>query len=210
MDQTFFVLEIIGIIAFAISGAMKAVDKHSDIFGVILLGVVAALGGGVIRDVLLGNTPPMMFVNYEYLLVAVATSIGVFTFVYINNRQYYSKVALIEQVNNIFDAIGLGVFTISGMNTAISCGYVDNAFFVIFLGMTTGIGGGMLRDVLVKEMPFVLTRRIYAVASLIGGSCYYVLHTMGYHYSAIFIGIGMIFIIRLLATIFRWNLPRIR
>jgi len=210
MNQTFFVLEIIGIVAFAISGAMKAVDKRSDIFGVLFLGSVTALGGGVTRDLLLGNTPPTMFLHYEYLFFAIISSLCVFVFVYRNAQSYYSRVGLIEQINNIFDAIGLGVFTVSGINTAIALGYGDNAFFVIFLGMTTGIGGGMIRDILVNEMPFVLRKRIYAVASLIGGTLYYLLQLADLHVLAIVFGAGSIFVIRVLATIFRWNLPRIK
>ena len=151
-----------------------------------------------------------MFRNYIYLIFAVATCLLTFIVAVILKRRFTENLNIIDKVNNVFDAVGLGVFTVVGMNVAINSGYADNAFFVIFLGMTTGYGGGILRDVIVSEVPFVLKKRIYAVASIAGGILYYVLHitlSLGEVVSAV-AGIVLIFALRLLASVFKWDLPR--
>lgn len=210
MDTLIFVLEIIGTCAFAVSGAVSAITKRFDIFGVLFSGVITALGGGTIRDLLLGNTPPAMFSNYVYLIFAVTTGLLTFIVAKILNSKFSENIVVIDKINNIFDAAGLGVFTVVGMNVAIKSGFADNSFFVIFLGMTTGCGGGILRDILMGEIPFVLTKRIYAVASIAGGIMYYVLHisfSLGEFLSALS-GIALIFLLRILASVFRWDLPK--
>lgn len=210
MDTMILVLELIGTCAFAISGAVLAITKRFDIFGVLFSGVITSLGGGTIRDLLLGNTPPAMFRNYIYLIFAAATSVLTFIVAKILNSKFSQNITFIDKINNIFDAAGLGVFTVVGMNVAIKSGYADNAFFVIFLGMTTGCGGGILRDIIMGEIPFVLTKRIYAVASITGGVLYYILHisfNLGEFSSAVF-GIILIFALRILASVFRWDLPK--
>ena len=123
--------------------------------------------------------------------------------------KYVNNIQVIDTINNIFDAAGLGAFTITGAKVAMSMGYTDNSFFVIFLGMVTGVGGGILRDLMIGEIPFILRKRIYAVASLLGGCVYYVLLSKDVaDMTAAFIGIGIVFGLRMLATIFRWNLPK--
>lgn len=210
MDGIFFALEIVGTVAFAVSGAMAAMHKHLDIFGVLFCGIVTALGGGVIRDTLLGNLPPAMFRSYSYLIAAVITGIVTFIIASILNSRFETKAAAIDRVNNIFDAIGLGVFTVAGINLAANSGYGENAFFAIFLGMTTGCGGGILRDICIREIPFVFSKRVYAVASLFGGCIYYLMHI---YFDlngvlSVMCGIGAVFILRLLASVFRWDLPK--
>ena len=210
MDGIFFALEIVGTVAFAVSGAMAAMHKHLDIFGVLFCGIVTALGGGVIRDTLLGNLPPAMFRSYSYLIAAVITGIVTFIIASILNSRFETKAAAIDRVNNIFDAIGLGVFTVAGINLAANSGYGENAFFVIFLGMTTGCSGGILRDICIREIPFVFSKRVYAVASLFGGCIYYLMHI---YFDlngvlSVICGIGTVFILRLLASVFRWDLPK--
>lgn len=210
MDTMILVLEIIGTCAFAISGAVLGITKRFDIFGVVFSATITALGGGTIRDILLGNLPPAMFKNYIYLIFAVATSVLTFTIARILKSKFSENLVIIDKVNNIFDALGLGVFTVVGMNVAINSGYAENAFFVIFLGMTTGCGGGILRDVIVSEVPFVLRKRIYAVASIAGGILYYVLHiTLSVNeIISTIAGIVLIFTLRLLASVFKWDLPK--
>ena len=210
MDTMLLVLELIGTCAFAISGAVLGITKRFDIFGVIFSGIITALGGGTIRDLLLGNLPPAMFRNYIYLIFAVATCLLTFIIASILKNKFSENIVVIDKVNNIFDAIGLGVFTIVGMNVAINCGFSDNFYFVVFLGMTTGCGGGILRDVIVSEVPFVLKKRVYAVASIAGGIAYYVMYIMlqqGVVLSAV-VGITLIFVLRILASLFKWDLPR--
>ncbi len=210
MDTMLLVLELIGTCAFAISGAVLGITKRFDIFGVIFSGIITALGGGTIRDILLGNLPPAMFKNYIYLIFAVATCLFTFIIASILKNKFSENIVVIDKVNNIFDAIGLGVFTIVGMNVAINSGFSDNFFFVVFLGMTTGCGGGILRDVIVSEVPFVLKKRVYAVASIAGGISYYVMYIMleqGVIISSV-VGIALIFALRILASVFKWDLPR--
>lgn len=210
METMILVLEIIGTCAFAISGAVIGIKKRFDIFGVLLVGIITALGGGTIRDMLLGNLPPAMFRNYIYLIFAVATCVLTFVIASILKNKFSENIAVIDKVNNVFDAVGLGVFTIVGINIAINSGFSDNAFFVIFLGMTTGCGGGILRDVIISEVPFVLNKRIYAVASLAGGLLYYLLYvtfSLG-DVIPVIAGILLIFALRILASVFRWDLPK--
>ncbi len=209
MDEVLFVLELIGAAAFAVSGAMAAIEKRADIFGVLFLAVTTALGGGVIRDVLIGRIPPVMFVSYWYLLISVAAALAVFIDAYLRSEKYKLHLDKLDAVNNIFDAIGLAVFTVSGMNAAMPVS--DNIILVLFVGMCTGVGGGMLRDVMTNTMPKVLRKRVYAVASLLGGGLYYAMYALGANQLAS-IGCGMllIFALRLFATIYKWNLPSVK
>lgn len=210
MDSFIFTLEIIGTCAFAVSGAVVSIIKRLDLFGVLFCGLITALGGGVIRDILLSNLPPAMFCNYIYAFFAVGTALATFIFARIARTSFETRAEDIDRINNIFDAVGLGVFTIVGINIALSMGYTDNPFFVIFLGMTTGCGGGLLRDILVREVPFILTKKIYAIASILGGVLYYILVTelRCDSFFAVLIGIVFIVALRLLSTFFRWDLPK--
>lgn len=210
MEQFIFILEIIGTCAFAVSGAVVSIKKRLDIFGVLFCGIITALGGGVTRDILLGNLPPAMFSNYIYAFFAVGSALLTFLFARHAKASFEIKADTIDKINNIFDAIGLGVFTVVGINIALSMGYNGNPFFVVFLGMTTGCGGGLLRDILVREVPFILTEKIYAIASLFGGILYYLLVSFfGFdEFLSVIIGIAVIVIVRLVSSILRWDLPK--
>ena len=209
MDELIYALEIIGAAAFAVSGAMAALEREADIFGVIFLAVVTALGGGVIRDLLLGVTPPKMFVSYVYLAVAAVAALVVFADAYIRREKYRKHRDKLDSINNMFDAVGLAVFTVSGMNTAMQ--QSDNVLLILVLGMSTGVGGGMLRDMMINKMPKVLRKRVYAVASLLGGGVYYGLFALGVHETiAAVAGMVVIIALRVLATVYKWNLPAIR
>ena len=166
MDSVFFVLEIIGTVAFAVSGAMIAMHKKMDIFGVVILGLTTAVGGGVIRDIILGITPPATFVNPVYALVAVGTSLIVFLpFVQkliVHERKIYEILLLFT------DSIGLGVFSVMGVKTAYSQSSEYGLFLLIFVGVITGVGGGILRDLFAGNTPFIFVKHFYACASLIG------------------------------------------
>lgn len=138
-------------------------------FGVIVLGVTTAVGGGAIRDVILGIVPPAMFQNPIYTLVATITSCVVFLILYLkkellqgHNRETYDKIML------VMDSIGLGIFTVVGVNTGISHGYVNYMFLLVFLGTITGVGGGLLRDIMAGVPPYILVKHIYACASIVG------------------------------------------
>lgn len=209
INFVFQVCEWIGTAAFAVSGAMVAIDKGTDLFGVLLLAVVTALGGGTLRDVLIGHFPPRMFSNFHYVLLSVLCALAVFVIARIFKEKYVAKERLIEQINNVFDAVGLGVFAVSGARIGMEAGFESNVFLVTFLGMTTAVGGGMLRDVLIQEIPFVLKKRVYAVAAIAGALSYALLVRAGIYAPAAYgLGCMVTTLLRLLATVFRWNLPR--
>lgn len=214
MDKVILAFELIGTVSFSISGAICATKKNLDIFGTIFCAIITALGGGVFRDTLLGILPPMMFTNYIYLLVALIVAILTFIIVLIINKTKINIKGniIITYVNHILDAIGLAVFTIVGINIAISKGFSQNAFFVIFLGTATGCGGGILRDVVLSEIPLIFSKRVYALASVFGGTLYWLLlnYNIVNDTVAMVAGILSIFIVRLLSIIFRWNLPHVK
>lgn len=209
MELFIFIFEIIGTAAFAVSGAMVAVDKRTDIFGVLFLAIITALGGGTLRDMIIGHFPPRMFTNYHYLLMAAVCAVTVFVLARIYKDRYVRSEKLIEQINNIFDAIGLGIFAVSGARIGMEAGFGDNLFLVVFLGTTTAIGGGMLRDMLLNQVPFVLRKYVYAVAAIAGALCYALLARRGMN-AALAYGAGCAVTtgLRILATVFHWNLPR--
>ena len=204
-------LEIIGTAAFAISGAMIAIDKGADIFGVIFLALITALGGGIIRDLLLGNTPPIMFTSYKFVAVAVLCGLCLFILAYSNMERYARLYPRMDSVVNFFDAMGLAAFTVTGLNLAAAKYGLDMPLLLLLMGMCTGVGGGMLRDVLTNTMPMVLSHHVYAVASLSGALLYYILliNAVPANIGAIICCV-FIFTLRMLATHFRWNLPRVK
>ncbi|WP_290772225.1 trimeric intracellular cation channel family protein [Anaerofustis sp.] len=209
-DQLIGICEIIGIIAFAISGAMAAIEKELDIFGVIVLGVTTALGGGIIRDLILAINPPAMFINGNYTALAAAFSLLVFICFYYNYDYMQKHMDFFDHALNIFDAVGLGVFVILGINTAMFAGYVDNNFLLLFIGSITGVGGGMLRDIMIRNVPFVLRKRIYALAAIIGGSLYLILLKNGVNSDiSVVVGIVSVIVIRLLSRKYKWALPKV-
>ncbi len=209
IDILFLALELVGTVSFAVSGATVAISKKTDLFGVVFLGSITALGGGITRDILLGHFPPRAFVSALYVSVAAASAIIVFVLARIFKEKYMMRERILEKVNNIFDALGLGIFTVTGINAALSSNVDSNAFFAIFLGVTTGIGGGILRDLLSASVPSVLKKHIYALASIAGGIIYYFLAVNGVHqtFSAL-LCVACVFVIRILATVFKWNLPK--
>lgn len=206
-----FTLEIIGTIAFASSGAMVGIEKNMDLFGVNVLGVVTAVGGGMIRDLILGITPPNMFRNSVYTIVAIVTCCVLFFIVYINKQILASQFrAAYDRVMMMFDAIGLGIFTVVGVNTAIKAGYENQIFLLIFVGMLTGVGGGLIRDVMAGVTPYILVKHIYACASMIGAIVCAALYWKIGEIQAMFLAAFIVMLIRFLAAKYRWNLPRIK
>ncbi|MFR3730431.1 trimeric intracellular cation channel family protein [Lacrimispora sp.] len=204
----FFFIEAIGTIAFASSGAMVAIKKQLDLLGVIVLGVTTAVGGGMLRDIIIGNVPPALFQNPVYVLLAFFTVMILFIIVRLNQRILAGRsIETYEKVMNIFDAVGLGAFTVVGIDTAILSGYGKYHFLIIFLGVITGVGGGILRDIMAGQTPYVLRKHIYACASIAGAILYAGLleHINGN--AAMLAGACSVILIRLLATRFCWNLP---
>ena len=205
-----FIVEIIGTIAFASSGAMVAVRKRLDLFGIIVLGVITAVGGGMLRDLMIGNIPPNMFRNPVYVLAAFLTVLVLFLLFrcwpFLLGSRYIEG---FEKIMNILDAIGLGAFTVIGIDTGVEAGYGDYHFLIIFLGVITGIGGGILRDIMAGETPYVLKKHIYACASIAGACLYVVLLQVTRSDSAMIGSALLVVAIRILASHFRWDLPGI-
>lgn len=204
---TLSIIEWLGIAAFAISGAMVGIDKKLDVFGVCIAGITTAIGGGILRDVLLGLTPPRMFIDSTYLIFALICSIVVFVVVKILKEKYRKNQQMIEHIINVFDALGLGVFAAVGSQIAIDAGHTDNVFIVIFSGVISCIGGGALRDIMCASIPFVFKKHIYALACLAGALSYYLLYIYINTTIAIICAFIITVVIRLLATHFKWNMP---
>lgn len=204
------IMEWIGTISFAVSGSLVAIRHNLDLFGVTTVGAITAIGGGIMRDIMIGNTPPKTFSNPLILLVAVATSIIIFLITYFYRKSFKKLSEKIDTINVLFDALGLASFTIAGTEVACLASLEDNALLVIILGVITGVGGGILRDVLVNEKPYILTKHIYAVVS-ISGCCLYYLISVQLNYKVFATVFVLIFtvLVRLLAAKFRWKLPKI-
>lgn len=153
MAACIFILELIGTVAFAVSGAMTALKKNMDIFGVAILGLTTAVGGGAIRDVLLGVTPPATFREPVYAIVAIGTSI--FVFIPSVRHLLTKNLVLYERVMLIMDSLGLGIFTVVGISAAYGISEDFNLFLLLFVGIVTGAGGG------VRAMFWLETRLIF-------------------------------------------------
>lgn len=212
IDSIIFILEIIGVVAFAITGVITALEKKFDIFGALVLGVITSVGGGIVRDMILGYLPPAAFRDSVYAITALIVSLTVFLLAYFLGARIKKHYDIYSQIINIFDSIGLSVFVIGGVNAAISCGFGDNMFLAVFVGTLTGVGGGVMRDIMAGRVPKILRKRVYALAAIIGSVLYYLLTYYNVCSStwAIIIGAGSVLIIRILATIFRWNLPTVK
>ena len=196
--ELFFIFEIIGTIAFAISGALMAIRKKMDIFGVAILGMTTAVAGGIIRDLVLGITPPAAFVHPIYALVAIGVSVIMFIPAI---RKALSK---LETVLLIMDSIGLAIFTVIGVRAGME---FHNLFLTVFVGTVTGVGGGVLRDVLSNSKPYIFTKHIYALASIAGAALCSLLWNVAGSIVSMISGALLIFVLRCLAAHFQWNLP---
>ncbi len=204
------VLEIIGTVAFAVSGAFVAIKAKLDVFGVVFVGCVTAVGGGITRDLLIGQTPPAIFGNLYILLIAAVTSVGVFVVAYLTHRRFVVGYEKFEPTQNVFDAFGLAAFTVMGTEIAFIHGLSDNAFLAVLLGMLTGVGGGVFRDVLISTTPYIFKKHIYALASIAGAVGYYLLRVfVEGTLVASLISMAIVVLLRLLAAKYRWSLPKV-
>ena len=211
MDEFIFILELIGTVAFASSGAMIAIEKKMDIFGVNVLRATTAVGGGIMRDIILGLTPPGAFSHPVYVLVAALTSTILFVIAYAKPTAFESRVKTDYYDKLMFwcDTAGLGIFTVVGIQAAVRAVGGENVFFFVFIGTLTGVGGGVLRDIMAGETPYILVKHIYACAAIAGGIVCVVGRTaFGEAYGTI-LGLAATVLLRFLAAHFRWNLMRV-
>ena len=195
---TWSILEFTGVIAFAVSGALMGIQKKLDIFGVLVLAMTTAVGGGILRDVIIGNTPPLTFRDPTFFMISAVTTIVV-CFTYRWLEKYKNMI-------QIFDAIGLGAFTATSANLAIQHN-LNTLFIVTTVAVITGIGGSIMRDVFVKEIPYVFRQEIYAITTIVGAISFY--------YSQFYLtGAAQLYLCFCITTVFRlccikyqWNFP---
>lgn len=231
------IFEFLGTIAFAFSGALIGMQKKLDLFGVIFLGTTTAVGGGIFRDLILGQTPPTAFAKPSYCMLSIAVCIISFygypkisekyteakkkefdshpenSSKYMSSEQMFriknkrNQMIFLKRIISLFDAIGLATFTISGANLAYSQ-HSDNLFLVVCMGLITGVGGGMLRDTFVQNTPMIFTKEIYAVAAIAGGTTFYFCNHLGFEYNSTFtLCFLIVFLSRIISIRFNLNLP---
>jgi len=201
-DLFIYILDLFGTMAFAVTGAFKAIEHKADIVGIIILATITGVAGGTIRDIVLGKTLPNSLIDPAYVIITVISAVILF-FLYSKMRKHWN-------IFLKFDAIGLGVFTVIGATFAYNL--VGMNFLVIVLaGMLTAIGGGILRDIFVNQTPIVFVKELYASASFIGAVLFYfTLLITNEIYAATIIGLVITTALRLVAMKYNWNLPRVK
>lgn len=191
-------IELAGTFVFALSGATAGVRKQLDLFGVLVLSIVSANFGGIARDVLIGAVPPVALQDLKYIGVSVAA--GVMTF------YWYPIINRLGSPVLLFDAVGLALFAVAGAQKALSFGL--DPVMAALLGMVTGIGGGMARDILLAQVPTVLRSELYAIAALAGGGMVVVGSVLDFPPAVANVaGIAVCFGLRLMAIKYGWRLP---
>ena len=196
------ILDLFGTAAFAVTGALRAIEHKYDIVGVIILATVTGILGGVMRDAILGIFPPHNFSDTIHIVLTTITAIIIF--------YLYQRIKKYENLFNIFDAVGLGVFTFTGASIAYSL-YSTNVVLIVISSLVTAFGGGILRDVLVREPPIVFTKEVYAVASFIGVIIFLIMVNLKLQFE--YTAIVVIFVttgIRLISIKLNWNLPKVK
>ncbi len=203
-----FILEVIGTITFAFAGAMIGIDNDLDFFGINCAAVSTATAGGMTRDIILGNTPPILFTNPTFFTIALISSfITILIYKPLSKSKYKNHILLII---NTLDAIGLAIFTIVGMQVAISLGFNDNYFLLCFVGTLSAVGGGLLRDIMVNVTPTILKKEIYATASIVGAFVYCLTLNIKNDIVSAGIPLLLIFLIRMWAIIKGAHLPHVK
>lgn len=195
---TLVVADLVGIFAFAVTGALLGVRKHVDLFGILVLAGVTGLGGGFIRDVLISATPPAALGDWRYLLVPVAAGLLTFAF--------HPAVGRMQRLVDVFDAFGLALFCVTGAVKALDYGL--GPVSAALMGVVTAIGGGMLRDVLAGRVPVVFSGQLYGIPALAGAALAVILERADQpHLLVVLIGGGTCLVWRLLAMRLGWGAP---
>ena len=205
---TFF--EIAGTIAFAISGALVGISRRMDIFGILVLALSTAIGGGIIRDVLVGNIPPNSFKTSLYIVLTTVITFIIF-FIYRNQILRYMSRRKLRKMYLLADTLGLASFTVTGTTIGFNA-YPEYPLFAITLGLITAVGGGIIRDVLAQRIPSVLQEEIYALPSIIGGIVFYLIAIIGddYWYLASPISFFVVIFLRMIGIYYHLSLPKVR
>ncbi|PKH67160.1 hypothetical protein CXF59_08965 [Flavobacterium sp. ALD4] len=194
----FHLLDIIGTIAFALSGALTAMSKKLDLFGVFIIAFVTAVGGGTLRDVMIGTTPVGWMLDLEYVYV-ICLSFGLALL-------FRKKFERLRTSLFLFDTIGLGVFTLIGLEKGINIGL--HPIVCIALGTMTACFGGVIRDILCAEIPVIFRKEIYATICILGGIIFFILRKFNLDNDILYlISSLVIIVVRLMAVKFKWYLP---
>lgn len=200
-DDIVVVVDIVGTLVFAISGALAAGEKRFDLMGVAIIAFVTAVGGGTIRDLLIGAVPVGWMQSYHYITI---TMIGVALAFFLHRQLQRFRRSFF-----LFDAIGLGTFAIAGMEKALSFGV--SPVYAVFCGMISGCFGGMIRDVLCNDIPLIFRKEMYALPALTGAAVYLGLDYLGMIPEISFpITIVLVIVFRVFAVRHNWQLPHIR
>lgn len=195
------ICEFLGTVAFAVSGALVGIDKELDYFGVIVLAVTTAVGGGIVRDVLIGCTPPLAVQKPSYTIISILTALVVL--------RLYKRLDRFKNTIQFFDAVGLAAFTAIGASMAF-LNNLSSPFIVIILGLLTGTGGGIIRDVFAQEIPFVFRKEIYAIASILGVTAYLVFRQYLSPTVAVYACFIITLVVRLVAIKYGLNLKVVK
>lgn len=199
MPTPILVLDLFGVFVFALSGALVGVRNRLDVFGVLVLAGITGLGGGMLRDVLIGAVPPATLADWRYLVVTPVAGLIAFRF--------HPGLSRIERHISWFDALGLGLFCVTGTVKALQ--YDLNPLAAALLGMLTAIGGGALRDVVAGRTPLVLRQEVYALAALAGAAVVVIAWSAGWYQPWVAVaGAVLCVVIRLLAIRHHWQMPR--
>jgi uncharacterized membrane protein YeiH len=194
----FHLLDLIGTMAFALSGALTAMHKKLDPFGVFIIAFVTAVGGGTLRDVLIGQTPVGWMLHLEYVYIIV---IGYSVAIFFGKKLEKLRISLL-----LFDTIGLGVFTLIGLEKGINIGL--HPLICIALGTMTACFGGVIRDILCTEIPVIFRKEIYATICILGGVVFFILKKMNLESDILYLITSLVIIaVRLMAVKFKWYLP---
>lgn len=208
VDIILNMVEYIGVISFAISGTAIAINKKTDSVGALFFALLTCFGGGMIRDIALGIVPKVLTdTSYYFLaLTCIIVSFICFTLAFIPKTADFISKHSHDFVIEFTDAIGLSVFCVFGVDAAITLGHT-NPILLIFCGCITGVGGGMLRDICSAEIPFIFRKHIYLIPTLCGSVFYTLTYKHIDNLASLLIAIGIIIAFRVLAIIFKWNLP---
>jgi len=206
MQLSILIFEMIGTIAFSLSGAITAFKKNMDLLGICVLGLTTAVGGGMIRDLILGALPPAVFDNPQTVIISICTSLVVF--IPVVRTALLSSQKFFDWMLILTDAIGLAIFTVNGARIALNTLYGNNFFLVVFVAVVTGVGGGVMRDIFAGDRPYIFVKHIYALASLSGALLCSILWNTCSHNFCMVSGFVLIVILRILSAVFRWQLPK--
>lgn len=207
MSIFMIVFEILGTIAFSISGAIEAMKKEMDMLGVLVLGLVTAVGGGILKDILMGELPPVAFQNLRNAFIAVGAALSAFIVgILLSKKEKELHSRIWNHTMLISDAVGLGTFTVIGIRYVQELGY-KNPILLVFVGVVTGVGGGVMRDVFAGNIPFIFRKHVYATAAIAEAVIYLCLEKTGYIDLAAAVGLLTVLLLRIFAAKYKWNLP---